>query len=103
MSLRVLIADDARAVAEGVGFGVRMVWPDCDVAIATNGREALESFEARPADLVVLDVAMPPPNGLEVCQRIREVSRVPIMMLTVRDTTLDKVRALDLGADDDRL
>lgn len=100
MSLRVLIADDARAVAEGVSFGARMVWPDCDVVIATNGREALESFDTRPADLVVLDVAMPPPNGLEVCQRIREVSRVPIMMLTVRDTTLDKVRALDLGADD---
>ena len=43
---------------------------------------------------------MPPPDGLEVCRRIREVSRVPILMLTVRDRTVDKVRALDLGADD---
>jgi DNA-binding response OmpR family regulator len=49
---------------------------------------------------VVLDVAMPPPNGIEVCRRIRQVSRVPILMLTVRHGLLDKVRALDLGADD---
>jgi DNA-binding response OmpR family regulator len=49
---------------------------------------------------VLLDVAMPPPDGFEVCRRIREVSTVPILMLTARDNTLDKVRALDLGADD---
>jgi two-component system, OmpR family, KDP operon response regulator KdpE len=49
---------------------------------------------------VVLDVAMPPPNGIEVCQRIRRESPVPILMLTVRGGMLDKVRALDLGADD---
>jgi hypothetical protein len=49
---------------------------------------------------VVLDVSMPPPDGFEVCRRIREVSTVPILMLTVHDATLDKVRALDLGADD---
>lgn len=47
-----------------------------------------------------LDVAIPPPDGLEVCQRIREMSAVPILMLTARGHTLDKVRALDLDADD---
>src|SRR5207237_5023442 len=55
---------------------------------------------AEPADLVVLDVARPPPNGFEICRRIRATSRVPILILTVCDSTLDKVRALDLGADD---
>jgi two-component system, OmpR family, KDP operon response regulator KdpE len=100
MSLSILIADDARGVAEGVAFGVRMVWPDCEVSLATTGEEALRAFAAEAPDLVVLDVAMPPPDGLEVCRRIRKTSRVPILMLTVRDTTLDKVRALDLGADD---
>ena len=49
---------------------------------------------------MVLDVSMPPPDGFEVCRRIRESSQVPILMLTVHDATLDKVRALDLGADD---
>ena len=101
MTVRLLIADDARDVAEVVGFGARMVWPDCEVTVASSGEEALRRFaEARP-DLVVLDVTMPPPDGFEVCRRIRHGgSRVPILMLTVRDATSDKVRALDLGADD---
>ena len=98
--MRLLIADDTRDVAEIVAFGARMVWPECEVALAASGREALERFAAAPPDLVVLDVAMPPPDGFEVCRRIREVSPVPILMLTVRDAAVDKVRALDLGADD---
>ena len=100
MTLKLLIAEDARDVADVVAFGARMTWPDCRVTIAADGEEALRRFEEEPPDLVVLDVSMPPPDGLEVCRRIREASRVPILMLTARDSTLDKVRALDLGADD---
>lgn len=100
MSLNVLVVDDAPAVAEVVAFGTRMTWPDCRVTIAASGAEALARFEDDPPDLVVLDVAMPPPDGFEVCRRLREASDVPILMLSVRDGTLDKVRALDLGADD---
>ncbi len=77
-----------------------MTWPGCEVTIAASGEEALRRFQQGPPDLVVLDIQMPPPDGLEVCRRIREVSQVPILMLTVRDRTVDKVRALDLGADD---
>jgi two-component system KDP operon response regulator KdpE len=98
--LHVLIADDARDVAETVAFGARMNWPDCQVTIAADGADALRYFAETWFELVVLDVAMPPPDGFEVCRRIRESSQVPILMLTVRDGTLDKVRALDLGADD---
>ncbi len=100
MTLKLLIAEDARDVAEVVAFGARMTWPGCRVTIAADGREALARFAEEGADLVVLDVAMPPPDGFEVCRRIRESSQVPILMLTVRDATVDKVRALDLGADD---
>jgi DNA-binding response OmpR family regulator len=100
MTVRLLIADDARDVAEGIAFGARLMWPGCRVTLAADGREALRSFAEEGADLVVLDVAMPPPDGFEVCRRIRAASRVPILMLTVRDDTLDKVHALDLGADD---
>ncbi len=100
MTLKLLIAEDARDVADVVAFGARMTWPDCRVTIAADGEEALRRFEEEHPDLVVLDVSMPPPDGLEVCRRIREASRVPILMLTARDSTLDKVRALDLGADD---
>jgi DNA-binding response OmpR family regulator len=95
-----LIAEDAPDVAEIVAFGARMTWPDCQVTVASSGAEALERFGAEPPDLVVLDVSMPAPDGFEVCRRIRETSLVPILMLTVHDATLDKVRALDLGADD---
>jgi len=97
---KLLIAEDAREVAEVVAFGARMTWPECRVTIAADGEEALGRFEEERPDLVVLDVSMPPPDGFEVCRRIRETSRVPILMLTARDSTLDKVRALDLGADD---
>jgi DNA-binding response OmpR family regulator len=100
MTLKLLIAEDARDVAEVIAFGMRMVWPDCRVRTTVNGEEAIKRFGEEQPDLVVLDVSMPPPDGFEVCRRIREISQVPILMLTVRDGTLDKVRALDLGADD---
>jgi len=98
--MRLLVAEDARSVAKVVAFGARMTWPGCEVAIAANGQEALHLFKETNPDLVVLDIEMPPPDGFQVCLQIREVSDVPILMLTVRDSTLDKVRALDLGADD---
>jgi DNA-binding response OmpR family regulator len=98
--LSLLIADDSPDIAEIVAFGARMTWPDCRVAVAKTGAEALQLFEADPPDLVVLDVAMPPPDGFEVCRRIRQTSEVPILMLTVHDATIDKIRAFDLGADD---
>lgn len=100
MSVTVLIAEDAPDVAEMIAYSVCMTWPECTVRIAASGAEALRIFTEQPADLVVLDVAMPPPDGFEVCRRIRSVSQAPILMLTVRNGTMDKVRALDLGADD---
>jgi DNA-binding response OmpR family regulator len=100
VTFSLLVAEDEPSIATIVSVGARMTWPNCSVQVATSGAQAIQMFhEARP-DLVVLDVQMPPPDGFTVCQRIRETSRVPILMLTVRDSTLDKVRALDLGADD---
>ncbi len=98
--MKLLIAEDTPEIARVVAYGARMAWPDCRVTIAPDGAEALSHFGKEQPDLVVLDVQMPPPDGFEVCRRIREVSPVPILMLTVREATLDKVRALDLGADD---
>src|SRR5260370_19739801 len=100
MSLTLLIAEDESSIATIVSVGARMAWPDCTVRVASSGQQALQFFHESIPDLIVLDVQMPPPDGFTVCQRIRETSQVPILMLTVRDTTIDKVRALDLGADD---
>jgi DNA-binding response OmpR family regulator len=98
--MQVLIVEDETGIARAVAYGVRMTWPDCQVHIAATGAEALARFAETPLDLVVLDVELPPPDGFTLCRHIRERSAVPILMLTVRARVEDKVRALDLGADD---
>lgn len=98
--MKLLIVDDARDIAEVISFGARMCWPDCTIDVASSGSEALSHFFQDPADLVVLDISLPPPDGFEVLRRIRSVSSTPVLMLTVHDRTAEVVRALDLGADD---
>jgi DNA-binding response OmpR family regulator len=100
VTIKLLVAEDAPDVAEAIAFAARMAWPGCEVIGARSGTEALSRFAETQPDIVILDVSMPPPDGFEVCRRIRETSQVPILMLTVRDSTLDKVRGFDLGADD---
>ena len=70
------------------------------VSTATDGIQAMEVFAAQPADLILLDIMMPRLDGFGVCQRIREFSNVPIMILTAKGEEHDRVRGLDLGADD---
>jgi DNA-binding response OmpR family regulator len=70
------------------------------VVEAADGQAALEAFERESPALVILDVNLPRLSGLEVCRRIRQESKVPIMMLTVRNAEEDQVQALDMGADD---
>jgi len=65
-----------------------------------NGDLLLEAFAENPADMIVLDVMMPGTNGFIVCKKLREVSTVPIIMLTARDSDLDYATGLDLGSDD---
>ncbi len=71
-----------------------------EVLAASDGQQALEQIEASTPDLVLLDVMMPRLDGFSVCQRVREFSAVPIIIVTARGQDLDKVRGLDLGADD---
>src|SRR5205814_5460363 len=73
---------------------------DYEVVTASNGQQALEMIEAQTLDLVLLDVMMPKMDGFTVCQRVREFSAVPIILITARGQDQDKVRGLDLGADD---
>src|SRR5205814_4821989 len=71
-----------------------------DVLAAAHGQEALEVIERNSLDLVLLDVMMPRMDGFTVCYRVREFSSVPIIIITARGQDQDKVRGLDLGADD---
>ncbi|PWH14570.1 MAG: DNA-binding response regulator [Anaerolineae bacterium] len=71
-----------------------------EVLTAMDGLQAIETFSTMPVDLILMDVMMPKLDGFAACQRIREFSNVPIIMLTAKGEEQDRVRGLDLGADD---
>jgi len=95
---RVLVVDDELQIRRLLSRGLAGAGYDA-IAIA-SGEEALDAFADRPADLVILDLAMPGIGGLVACQRLRERSAVPIIILSVQEREEDKIAALDLGADD---
>jgi two-component system response regulator MprA len=96
---RVLIVDDEPAVRAALDRALRL--DRYEVELAADGREALDRLAEARHDAVVLDVAMPGIDGLEVCRRLREAGdRTPVLMLTARDAVDDRVAGLDAGADD---
>jgi len=95
---RILLVDDEQSIQTLLSYPLRK--EGYDVVQATDGRQALERFDAQPFDLVVLDLMLPRLDGLEVCRRLRSRSSVPIIMLTARSEEIDKVLGLELGADD---
>ena len=98
--MKVLVVDDAPEVVESISVGLSLHWRDVEVIGAPSGREALDAVERDRPDLVLLDVGLPDIDGYEVLREIRAFSDVPVIMLTARDEPLDKVRGLELGADD---
>jgi DNA-binding response OmpR family regulator len=98
--VKVLVVDDAPEVVESVRLGFAVQWREVDVLSAATGQQALELVEHESPDLVLLDVGLPDMDGFKVLQEIRFFSDVPVIMLTARDDTIDKVRGLELGADD---
>jgi two-component system response regulator MprA len=97
--MRVLVVDDEPAVRQALRRALSL--DGYEVDLAADGRGALDSLAGYAADAVVLDVAMPNLDGLEVCRRLRESgNRTPILMLTARDAVRDRVSGLDAGADD---
>jgi DNA-binding response OmpR family regulator len=94
----ILTADDDPQLLRLVSRNLQL--DGYDVLTAADGQQALELIEARSPDLVLLDVMMPRLDGFSVCQRVREFSSVPIIILTARGNDQDKIRGLDLGADD---
>jgi len=95
---RVLLADDDTRLLALLERGFR--YEGFDVVTATDGRTCLLLASRGRPDLVVLDIGMPDIDGLSVCAQLRESGDIPVLMLTARDDVDDKVRALDLGADD---
>jgi two-component system response regulator RegX3 len=96
--IRVLIVEDEESIADPLSYMLRR--EGFEVTVAESGPEALSSFDRTGADLVLLDLMLPGLSGTEVCRALRQRSGVPIIILTARDSEVDKVVGLELGADD---
>jgi two-component system response regulator RegX3 len=95
---KILIVEDEESFREGVSFILSK--EGYEVIDAADGNDAISKFEREGADLILLDVMLPGLSGLEVCKKLRTMTKVPIIMLTAKDTELDKVLGLEIGADD---
>jgi len=98
--MRILVVDDEPDVVESVRLGFTLQWREVDVVGAGTGDAALDVVEHEHPDIVLLDVGLPDMDGFEVIRQIRAFSDVPVVMLTARDDAMDKVKGLELGADD---
>jgi len=95
---RVLVVEDEESFSDALSYMLRK--EGFDVAVCPTGPDALETFDRDGADLVLLDLMLPGLPGSEVCRTLRERSSVPVIMLTAKDSEIDKVVGLELGADD---
>ena len=98
--MKVLVVDDEPDVVKLITMSINLQEPDWEVLAAYDGETALDLVADENPDVVLLDVAMPEMNGFQVLKQIRLFSDVPVIMVTVRDSELEKVRGLELGADD---
>ncbi|MBR3404287.1 MAG: response regulator transcription factor [Firmicutes bacterium] len=95
---KILIADDDSNISELISL--YLMKEGYDTQKAKDGREALKLFQSYNPDLIILDIMMPEMDGYEVCREIRKTASTPIIMLTAKGETFDKVLGLELGADD---
>ena len=98
--MKILVVDDEPDVVEVVNLCFSLRWPEADVTSAGNAEDALKFVEQDPPDFVLLDLNLPGMDGFSLCKEIRSFSDVPIVMLSARDSEVDKVRGLEMGADD---
>jgi DNA-binding response OmpR family regulator len=96
--LKVLIVDDEKLLVKGIRFNLEQ--EGHKVEVAYDGEEAIKLAKDKTIDIIVLDLMLPKIDGLTVCQKIREFSTVPIIMLTAKTEDIDKIMGLEYGADD---
>ena len=94
----IMIVDDDPNIAQLINL--YLTKDGFDTVIYGRGDEALEAFRQNPPTLMILDIMLPGMDGLTVCREVRKISQIPIIMLTAKDETFDKVLGLELGADD---
>lgn len=95
---RILVVDDESSITEFVGYALKKEGYDADVV--GNGEDALALAKKNQYDLFILDIMLPGMDGYELCRRLRSFTAAPVLFLSARDTELDKVVGLEIGADD---
>ena len=95
---RVLVVEDEESFSDALSYMLRK--EGFEVSVAPTGTSALTQFDRTGADIVLLDLMLPEMSGTEVCRQLRQRSHVPIIMVTARDSEIDKVVGLEIGADD---
>lgn len=98
MAKKVLVVDDEKLIVKGIRFSLEQ--DGMEVECAYDGEEALRLATENAYDMILLDLMLPKMDGFEVCQRIREFSNVPVVMLTAKGDDMDKILGLEYGADD---
>ena len=98
--MRILAVEDDQEVAETVAMAFSMRWPQAYVETRDTCKSALEALAKESFDLVILDVNLPDGNGFSLLETVRKTSRVPVIMLTIHSSEADRVRGLEMGADD---
>src|SRR4051812_7870730 len=98
MLSRVLVVEDEESFSDALSYMLRK--EGFEVSVAATGTQAMTEFDRTGADIVLLDLMLPEMSGTEVCRQLRSKSHVPIIMVTARDSEIDKVVGLEIGADD---
>ena len=98
--MNILVVDDDPDVIEAIALSFGLQWPEARTIQAKDGRSAIAAVSRDSPDVVLLDIALPDMDGFEVLRRVRERSDVPVLMISARGEERDKVRGLELGADD---
>ena len=96
--MNILVVDDEKLIVKGLAFSLEQDGNKVDTAF--DGEEALQKIRENEYDMILLDLMLPKLNGYEVCEKVREFSAVPIIMLTAKSEDTDKITGLDCGADD---
>jgi DNA-binding response OmpR family regulator len=98
--MKVLLIEDSPDIVESLALCFELRWPEIELVSVAEGKKGLKVVTTEPPDIVILDLGLPDIDGLDVLQQIRSFSKVPVIILTVRDKEMDKVKGLEMGADD---
>ncbi len=98
--MNVLMIEDDPEIIESVSIAFQLRWPEVTLISSQNGKNGIEQAEKKSPDIVILDLGLPDMDGFQVLRQIRTFSNVPVVILTVRGEEINKIRGLEMGADD---